>query len=516
MKPEAAADAGAMLAAAIDHHRNSRWRAAAEDYRRALDAGAPATGQLLEAVAAVSWQGGFQAEAAVRWRQAVALAPDAAMSYRNLGVAAADAGDPEAAVISHLRAAACLGAHPLIWTAVASAYRDCGRLPSATAAWRRALALSPAEADALFDLGVAVQAEDRWLNAVVLYRRSIAVDPGRAATHGNLGVCLSELNRTAEALSAFRVAAELEPSVFRRRHALHLEYLKAGDFGAAWATIADPDMPTLGELGGRSVLLYETAGYGDVIQFMRYAPMVRNIAEKLWLEVPAALLGLARTMVGAENVIAAGQPRPAHDIAFRLLDLPRLFGTTAATVPADGPYLAADSEAVRAWAPRIGRDRRLAVGIAWAGDSSYPLDRLRSPGLDTVRPLLDLDFVRFHALQLGVGRSDLERRPLPAEIFDLGTGVRDFGDTAAIVAGLDLVVTPCTALAHLAGAMGKPTWIMLRYASDWRWMLGRDDSPWYPSVRLFRQPKPGDWPSVIARLSKALLAQSLPGCARLR
>lgn len=509
-------EADAVLAEAIEHHRGGRWPAAADGYRRALGAGLAATGALLEAMAAACWQAERRSEAETRLRQALAMSPDGAMCHRNLGVAAADSGDAGRAVIRHRRAAACKPDNPMIWSAVASAHRDLGDTPSAVVGWRRALILAPSEAATLFDLGVAHQDADRWADAAALYRRSIASDPTRAAVHGNLGVCLSELNRTPDALRAFEAAVGLEPDVFRRRHALHLERLKAGRFADAWAAITDAEAPTLVDITGRSVLLFDTAGFGDVIQFMRYAPMVRDVAREVRLEVPPPLLGLARRMIGADHVVAAGQSRPVHDVALRLLDLPRLFGTTEATIPGRAPYLSADPAAVRAWAPRLHRDRRLVVGFAWAGDPAYPLNRLRSPGLGALLPLLDSDVARFYALQVGAGRDELAHRSIPAAAVDLGNDIDDFDDTAAIVAGLDLVITPCTALAHLAGALGKPTWVMLRHASDWRWMLGREDSPWYPTLRLFRQPAPGDWRAVVARLRDALPEANPHGPARSR
>ena len=496
-----------LLADAFDHHRAGRLHAALRGYTDALATGAAPTVPLLEASAAAAWELGRPDEALTRLRQTVAIFPAATMAHRNLGVSAADGGDAAAALRRYMRAIACEPTNQRVWSAVASAQTDLGHRPVAASAWRRVLALDASDPDALYNLGVLAQDGDRWLEAAVVYRRALAMEPRHAAAAGNLGACLSELGRTAEAVAAFQAAVTSEPAVFRRRHALHLEHLKAGSFEAAWAVIADAGSPSVNDLRGRTVLLYDTCGFGDFIQFMRYAPLVRAVARQAWLRVPAALVGLARRAFGPEEVVLAEIDPPAHDVAVRLLDLPRLFGTTEATIPAAGPYLSADPERARQCLPRIDR-RGVAVGFAWAGDPSYPLNRLRSPGLDILRPLLSgIDGVRFHALQVGAGRMDIRGSGLPSSVLDLGADIQDFDHTAAIIDGLDLVISPCTAVAHLSAALGKPTWVMLRHASDWRWMLGRDDSPWYPSLRLFRQRRPGRWDDVIEDLRDALVKE---------
>ncbi len=495
---------GRLLDDAVDHHRAGRLHAALQGYAEALALGAAPTVPLLEAAAAAAWELGRPGEALMRLRQMVAISPAATMAHRNLGVSAADGGDAAVALRRYTRAIACEPTNHRVWSAVASARTDLGNRSAAASAWRRALTLGASESDALYNLGVLAQDGDRWQEAAAAYRRALAIEPRHAAAAGNLGACLSELGRTAEAIAAFEAAAASEPAVFRRRHALHLEHLKAGSFDAAWAAITDADSPSVDGLRGRTVLLYDTCGYGDFIQFMRYTPLVRAVARQVCLRVPAALVGLARRAFGHAQVVSADADPPAHDIAVRLLDLPRLFGTTGATIPAAGPYLSADPERARQWLPRIDR-RGVAVGFAWAGDSAYPLNHLRSPGLDVLGPLLsDVDGVRFHALQVGAGRVDVRNGGLPSSVLDLGADIHDFDHTAAIVAGLDLVISPCTAVAHLSAALGKPTWVMLRHASDWRWMLDRDDSPWYPSLRLFRQRRPGRWDEVIEDLRDAL------------
>jgi tetratricopeptide (TPR) repeat protein len=503
--PGPARESARALADAIGHHRAGRLAAALDAYEHALASGAVATVPLLEAIAAVAWGLGRTDGATKRFRQMIAVAPAAAMAHRNLGLSAAELGNHAIALRSCARAVACEPANHLAWSAIASARADVGDHRSSMAAWRRVLGLSPGESDALYNLGVGAQRADRWQEAVARYRRVLAIDPGRAAAEGNLGACLSELGRTTEAIRAFEAAVACEPATFRRRHALHLEYLKAGLFEAAWKAITLADSPSIGDLRGRNVLLYDTCGFGDFIQFMRYVPLVSALARQVRLQVPASLLGLARRSAGPAQVVSAGIAPPAHDIAVRLLDLPRLFGTTEETIPAASPYLSADPERLRRWLPRIDRHRGLAVGFVWAGNPTYPLDRLRSPGLEAMRPLIeDGEGATFHSLQVGPGRDELQRQGMPSTVLDLAANIQDFDDTAAIIAALDLVISPCTAVAHLAAALGKPTWVMLRHASDWRWMLDRGDSPWYPSLRLFRQHEPGDWKGVVASLRTAL------------
>ncbi|HEY0837851.1 MAG TPA: hypothetical protein VGE72_28300, partial [Azospirillum sp.] len=262
------------------------------------------------------------------------------------------------------------------------------------------------------------------------------------------------------------------------------------------------------DIADRTILLHEEQGRGDAIQFARYAPLVAARGARVVLEVGEDLVGLMRTLPGVDTVIARGEDVPPVDVQCPLLSLPHAFGTTLATVPANVPYLAADPARAAGWRRRLAGDG-LKVGLVWAGNPAFAGDRDRSPGLVALLPLLDVPGVRFYGLQLGPGREELADRALPAAFTDLAPHVADFMDTAAIMDNLDLVISSCTSPAHLAGALGRPVWVLLSAVPDWRWLMGRVDSPWYPTARLFRQPRPGDWAAVVAEVRAALLERAL-------
>jgi hypothetical protein len=262
-------------------------------------------------------------------------------------------------------------------------------------------------------------------------------------------------------------------------------------------------------LEGRTILLWCEQGLGDAIQFARYAPRVQRQGGRVLLQCPGILRALFRTLPGVEAVLAEGEALPAFDVHAPLLSLPALLGTTLATVPAEVPYLSADPALVGAWRKKLAAVPGLRVGVAWQGNPHHKWDRHRSVHLAAFAPLARVGGVRLVSLQKGPGAEQLAalRGRLPVVDFgdDLGAS-GPYPDTAALMRGLDLVVTVDTATAHLAGALGVPVWVPLSTIVDWRWLLGREDSPWYPTMRLFRQAQLGDWGPVFARLAEELRA----------
>jgi len=259
------------------------------------------------------------------------------------------------------------------------------------------------------------------------------------------------------------------------------------------------------DIAGRTILLYAEQGLGDTLQFVRYAPQVAARGARVLLEVQPPLVSVLSGLQGVERVIARGEPLPDFDVECPLMSLPRAFGTTLGNVPT-APYLRPDSQRAAHWRERLRGGEGLKVGLVWAGNPRFPGDRLRSPRLEGLRAVLDVPGVRFFGLQKGPGREDLERVPVPDGFTDLGPEIDDFADTAAIMANLDLVISSCTGPAHLAGALGVPLWVVLPYSPDWRWLTAREDSPWYPTARLFRQSRVGDWADVAERAADALRA----------
>jgi hypothetical protein len=253
-------------------------------------------------------------------------------------------------------------------------------------------------------------------------------------------------------------------------------------------------------LGGKTILLHAEQGFGDTIQFMRYVPRVAGRGAKtIFLEVQRELVPLFSGLAGVEAVIARGAPLPQFDVHCPLLSLPLAFATELATIPADIPYIAPPDDKVALWRHRLPR-RRPRIGLVWCGDRGHDNDLNRSLRLETLRPLLDVPEVLFVSLQREVREQDAQLLHGQANVLSLGTEFCDFADTAAAIAGMDAVISVDTAVAHLAGAMGKPLFLLLPFAADFRWLRERADSPWYPTARLYRQPRFGDWDSVIATL----------------
>lgn len=262
-------------------------------------------------------------------------------------------------------------------------------------------------------------------------------------------------------------------------------------------------------LAGKTILLHAEQGFGDSIQFVRYVPLVAVKGAKIVLEIPDSLMPLVDFRDDMVATIKPGAPPPPFDLHCPLMSLPLAFGTTLATIPGETPYLCVPPERkanVRKWLPNSGRTR---VGLVWSGKPSHRNDHNRSIAFDRLAPILSVPGCAFISLQREYRKADLATLAACPNLLRLDAALADFADTAAVVDALDLVITVDTAVAHLAGALGKPVWILLAAIQDWRWLLQRDDSPWYPTARLFRQPETGDWDSVIA-----LLMRELTGLAR--
>jgi hypothetical protein len=256
------------------------------------------------------------------------------------------------------------------------------------------------------------------------------------------------------------------------------------------------------DLRGQTILLYAEQGHGDVIHFIRYVPWVAAKGARVLLACPFNLHELVRHVQGLDQLLGPGEPIPRIDTHAALMSLPYLFQTTLESIPAKVPYLPIPSaERFPISAEPAGE---LKVGLVWSGGNAYPKNRIRSISLDQLLPLLRLPGIRFLSLQCGPPSADLKNLPADMHVEDLGSRVRDFADTAAAMGQMDLVISVCTSTLHLAGALALPVWGLLTYAPCWRWMLGRSDSPWYPTMTLFRQPRPGDWAGAIAHMEASL------------
>jgi Flp pilus assembly protein TadD len=427
---------------------------------------------------------------------------------------------------------ACLRATPddlRLRYAYAEHLRERGEATQAIAVLDPVLRTHPASAEAHYQTGMALAEAARFDDAADRFRDAIRLDPGPAAFWSNLGTMLKIQGRFDEALDAYAQALARAPTDRQIRVNRAVARLHAGRFAEAWQdedwVLAEPGrvvlpaqkllppLSVLPDLTGRTVLVVQEEGFGDTLQFLRYLPLLANRGARVAVAVPPELTRLMRTVPGVADVPAGDAPVPQHDFHCSFNGLPRAFETTLETIPCAVPYLVADPALVAHWARRLPATEALRIGLVWAGQARpwlpgfVGLDRRRSTDLATLAPLAAVSGVEFVSLQKG-GAAPGARTPADAlDLHDVMAEVRDFADTAAIVANLDLVISVDTSVVHLAGAMGKPVFLLDRYDNCWRWLSGRDDSPWYPGLRIFRQGRPGEWAPVIARVAAALGTQ---------
>jgi Flp pilus assembly protein TadD len=448
-------------------------------------------------------------------RRVLALEPDHAEAAFLRGLVAHDTERPEDAITYFRKTIAVQPEHPDAYNGLGMAYRTLDRVEDAVGCFQRALEINPDFAEAHTNCGNALRDLGRLDEAFAHCSRAVALTPGAAEIRNNLGSVLRSLGRVDEAIAEFRQAAGLRPDLTQVHFNLAMALLSRGDLTAGWAKYEwrlqggvkgirprDFSKPQWqGEdLNGRTILLYAEQGLGDTIQFCRYAPLVAARGGRVILEVPRPLVGLLSGLEGVEHVIVAGEPLPVFDFHCSLMSLPNVFGTTLATIPATTPYLPIDEPRRKYWQQRLTSSTGLRIGIVWAGNPNNPDDRQRSLPFAALAPLWNIPGIRWYSLQVGERRADLDAAP-PGMIEDLSPALNDFAGTAAVISQLDLVLSVCTSVAHLSGTIGCPTWVMLHFAADWRWMTERQDTPWYPSARLFRQAEPGEWGHVIHNIT---------------
>lgn len=473
---------------------------------------------------------GRRAEAEPRYLAALALQPEHPELHNNLAALYAGAGHAERAEAYYRRALGLRPGYAEAWHNLGLLYTAQRRLPEAEAALRAYLALRPRDPEGMNSLGNVCQYLHRAPEAEALYRAALALAPHNARTLNNLGALLQREGRPQDAEAAYRGAIAADAHYPEARWNLGFLLLARGRLDEGWPWMEarhDPALarpiatrPQLGcpqwqgePLAGRSIVVWPEQGFGDTIQFVRYLPLLKQAgAGRVTLVCQDALLPLLAQVDGADVVLGQGQlgSLPPHDAWVFLLSLPMHAGTTLATIPAALPYLAADPARAAHWRARLEQGGAgLRVGLVWRGFGGHVNDANRSlPGLASLACLWEVAGVRFFSLQRGMAAGEGAGEPLPSQMADLGPEIGDFGDTAAIVAGLDLVICVDTAVAHVAGALGKPCWVLLPAVHpDWRWLEERRDSPWYPGVlRLYRQPAPGDWASVLREVAADLAA----------
>jgi tetratricopeptide (TPR) repeat protein len=454
--------------------------------------------------------------------RAIALRPTYADAFYNRGALLEEVERWDDAVGSYENAIALQPNFPQAFNNLGNVLQAVCRFDEALSAYDRALALVPNYSEALTNRGNVLRDLYRYDEALDNHNQAIALKPDLAEAFNNRGTVYHDTRRFAEALSDYKHAVQLNPDHREAYASIGLVQLLIGDWAPGWENYErrfrkksnaarrpnNHASDWIGEpLDGRSILLYGEQGLGDVIQFIRFVPILQSMGATVTVMVTRRLHRLLSVLGPEVTFVEAVSPDTKYDYQIALMSLPRAMQIRLDSVPASTPYLRADAKRAEIWRARLG-DHGFKVGIAWQGSAAGKVDNGRSIPLREFAPLSQVEGARLISLQKNFGIEQLARRPSGMTVetpgYEFDDGVDAFIDTAAMMVNLDLVVTSDTSIAHLAGALGRPVWVALKYVPDWRWLLDREDSPWYPSMRLFRQTQVGDWAGVMGRIKSAL------------
>lgn len=495
-------------------------------------------------------------QAVLAYNQAVSIRPDYAEAYHNMAIALQSQGQYVAAVEKCKQAVSTRPDYAEAYNTMAFSLEKQKRYTEAMENYKQALQLKPDYAEAYNHLGFILNKQGRHAEAIENYKHALQVDPNYAEVYSNLGVALKEQEQFAEAIKNFEQALRIDPdfteayynlanslrdegqcaeAVDNYKHAIRLKpdygeahwnmsltNLLSGNFiegwkGYRWRRNIDlkiligrhyTDKPRWDgtPFNGKRLFVHYEQGLGDNIQFVRYLPMIKARGGTVIFETLKPLIALLRDFPGVDQIVENhpdGKPSVDFDIYTSLLDMPNIFGTTLDTIPVDIPYIHADPVKAKYWQNKLAGPY-FKVGIVWAGSPTHGNDRYRSCKLKHFTPLTAIENVCLFGLQKGKAATQMDEMAGTLPIVNISKEFEDFTDTAAAIGNLDLVISVDTSVLHLAGAMGKPTWALLPYAPEWRWMLNRQDSPWYPTMKLFRQKAWGQWEPVFNQVAQEL------------
>ena len=479
------ADGSDFMQRALAYHRNGRLDEAEAAYKMILEK-QPEHADALHLLGALFYQKRNYRDAVSYSKKALLYKPENADLYGNLG----------------------------------NALLACSQIDEAIKCFLRIIDLKGDDAGALYNLGNAFKEKGAFAEALSYYEKALQIDPDMAEAHYNYGNALQDLHHSdGPAIPYYRRAAGIRPGFAEAHWNLSLALLLTGCFSEGWKEyewrrqmreiFPRRDFPKESwggeDISGKRILLYAEQGFGDTMQFIRYAGMLSGGGAEVYVECQPELVSLLSGQEGISCVIGRGERLPEYDCHCPILSLPGMFGTELATIPSEVPYISASPAQLSRWKERLSGDgSRLKVGLSWAGRPTHKKDHYRSVSLKQLSPLSGVEGVTFYSLQKGEASLESLNPPSGMRLVDYTLELGDFSDTAGLIGNLDLVISVDTAVVHLAGAMGKRVWTLLPYAPDWRWLMGREDSPWYPTMRLFRQPFPGDWQAVIAQVSASL------------
>jgi tetratricopeptide (TPR) repeat protein len=462
---------------------------------------------------------GRMEEALKTYDRTIQLKPDYAEAHYSRSIVFGDMGRLEEALEACERAIQFKPDYAEAHSMRGAVLTNLGSLEEALEACERAIQIKPDYAEAHANRGTVLSNMDRLEEALAAFDCALRLQPGHFGSLSNRGVVLSNLGRFKEAFEAYKQAIQLKPDYAAAHYNYAMSLLITGDlhrgwkeFEWRWKVKEFPSTPRNFQvpqwdgspLHGKTILLHAEQGFGDTIQFIRYVPLVAQAGGRIIVECQKALIRLFSGLPGIYLLLEQGKQLPEFDFHAPLMSLPRILGTTLDTIPGNVPYL---------YPPRLTLDlrRKLGIdnekkniGIVWRANPAFKNDRNRSFDLEYFRTLLDIPNTRWFGLQVGERAADLKITEGMDEVIDASPVLNDFYDTASVIKELDLVISVDTSVAHLAGSLGTPVWILLSFMADWRWLLNQDVSPWYPSARLFRQPTRGDWDSVFEQVGAAL------------
>lgn len=465
----------------------------------------------------ISAQTGNFTKAAEFFQEVIRINPSHVGAYYNLGNVYRDSNQIQEAFKCYQKVLQLDPQYVEAYINLGIIFRFMGRSNEEMSCYQKALQINPHSAEAFFNIGHYFFQREEFDRALSCYEKVTHLSPGYPHAYINSGLVLLIKGRYEEAAARYQKAIDLNPDDAISHWHLSNILLLTGNYEDGWKEFEwfrktgdyikrqrkfNQPLWDGSDIKGRTILLYAEAGFGDTIQFIRYAPLIARRGAKVIVESQNELTSLLQNIDGIHHVFSCGAKMPDFDIQCPLMSLPIIFGTRLENIPAQTPYLSADRRLAEKWRHRLQDNiSRLKVGLIWSG-GGMPLKK--STSLDIFAPLKQLEGIAFYSLQKGPHAGHAKNPPEGIRLTDYTDELHDFSETAALIANLDLVISVDTAVAHLAGAMGKPVWTLLPFVPDWRWLLDRKDSPWYPTMKLFRQPALGEWKSVISIIVEQL------------
>jgi tetratricopeptide (TPR) repeat protein len=459
-------------------------------------------------------------DALASYDKAIQLNPEYAGAFNNRGIALKNANRFEDALASYDKAIQLNPEYAEAFNNRGLVLKDLNRFEDALASYDKAIQLNPEYAEAYNNIAIVLKDLNRLEEALASYDKAIQLNPEYAEAYNNRGTVFREMRCFEDELKCYNKAIELKPDYAGAYWNKSLLRILAGEYKEGWELYEwrrrmdslkeyypnHPQPLWLGNdsLAGKKILIQSEQGLGDTLQFCRYLLMLKELKpERIIFEVNRPLVFMMVTLGIGMDIIQKKSPLPSFDYYCPLLSLPHAFKTSLDTIPAQTPYLSADTDKSAYWSKKLGQKKKFRIGLAWSGSPSHHNDHNRSLSFSQLKSLFSLPF-EFHSLQKEIRKEDKKNLNKHKNVIQHQDDLKDFTDTAALADQMDLIISVDTSVAHLAGALGKKLWILLPYMPDYRWMLDREDTPWYPSARLFRQPKNADWESVIKNLNTEL------------